>query len=123
MRRAPHAVRAELVAQPPVDGRKRGGATDDVDTRQLGPGHLVGAAARIAHRRLHGRERLLDQRGAGVVDIVDSDHRIVDDKLARVRIQRLLLLADFIEQLGGERAAAPFRQHQSRDGLVEIVAA
>jgi len=106
VRRTPHAVRAELLAQPPVHRRKRRGAADHVDTGQLGPGHLVLSPAGIAHGGFHRRERLLDQRGAGVVDLVDGDHGFVDDELPRVRIERLLLLADLVEQVRSQRAAS-----------------
>src|SRR5438094_895341 len=106
VRRTPLAVRAELLAQPPVHRRKRRGAADHVDTGQLGPGHLVLSPAGIAHGGFHRRERLLDQRGAGVVDLVDGDHVFVDDELPRVRIERLLLLAALVEQVRSQRAAS-----------------
>ena len=84
MGRAPNAVRAEPLAQGPVHGRERGPAAHYVDAGQFAPGHLVTAPARVAHGRFHRGQRLLDQRRAGVVHLVDRDHGVVHHELARV---------------------------------------
>ncbi len=83
---------------------------------------LLRIPPRVAHCRFHRGQRLLHQRRAGLVHLVDGQHDVAGGELARVGIDRLLVRAHLVEQLGGDRAAAAGRD-QAGDGRVEVVAA
>ena len=134
MRRPPHAVRPEPLAQRPVDRGKRAGPADHVDAGQLGPVHVLLLAAGVAHHRLHRGDALLDERLAGLVDLVDGQYQRValsqrgevEDEAARVGVQPLLLdpaLLEELEALLRRGLDVELLQRQLDDGGIEIVAA
>ena len=127
-------MRAEALAQVPVHGRECARATHHVDAGQLAPIDVLLLAARIAHRRLHRIERLLNERGAGGEHVFGRQHQRlvaaesgeIDDQLAGVRVDRLLLQPALVEEqlaLARRRDRPELLLHQPEDRLVEVVAA
>src|SRR5256885_2948824 len=70
MRRPPHAVRPEPLAQRPVDRGKRAGPADHVDAGQLGPVHVLLLAAGGSRHRAPPGDALLRERVARLADPV-----------------------------------------------------